>query len=361
MFSWLKQWPYLMLPFLGACVLMRTTTDSDPATARKSAPEALLVAVQLLGGGVGEQAQQVLKDLDQAESTASTSELSAIKKLRPLVERLTEADPTLSAKDYSNAAKVMNLIARDHPDDFDLQLATIKALDFVGQILHSSSTQVNSPEDEGAGAPNAMSRALGLVGKFPNQSRAHAHLAEVLAASGGDQLTAMRSFVRCLQLDPNNKECRSGLRAVTREYGRARCREYRADAVTVHRAVPKAKGRNWQRVVVGKQSLMMDKVALLDGRDIAEVAEVPGQRSQSMITFRPSAAAKFEGWTEELAQSESYLVIKVGGKAVAAPRVLSSAGSGQLAVSVASSTVDKSCKLYERRRLPDDVASVLRD
>jgi hypothetical protein len=342
-------------------MLMRTTTDSDPSTSKKSAPEALLVAVQLLGGGVGEQAQQVLKDLEQAESTATPGELGAIKKLRPLVGRLTESDPTLSAKDYAGAARVMNLIARDHPDDFDLQLATTKALDFVGQILHSSATQLTSPEDEGAGAPNAMSRALSLVGKFPSQSRAHAHLAEVLAASGGDQLTAMRSFVRCLQLDPNNKECRSGLRALTREYSRARCREYRPEAVTVHRATKKAKGRGWQRIVVGNQNLMMDKSALLTGRDVAEVSDIPGQRGQSLITLRPSAAALFEGWTQEMAQTESYLVVQVAGKAVATPRVLSAADSGQLTVNVASAVVDKSCRLFERRRLPDEIASILRD
>ncbi|MBM4253775.1 MAG: hypothetical protein FJ146_17550 [Deltaproteobacteria bacterium] len=359
--QWLRHWPYLLLPLLGACVLMRTAPDSDPAAAKKSAPEALLVAVQLLGGGVGEQAQQVLRDLDQAEATATPGELGAIKKLRPLVERLTASDPTLSAKDYARAARVMNLIARDHPDDFDLQLATTKALDFVGQILHSSPTQLTSPEDERVGAPNALSRALSLVGKFPSQSRAHAHLAEVLTASGGDQLTAMRSFVRCLQLDPNNKECRSGLRVLTKEYTRARCREYRSDAVTVYRAAPKAKGRGWQRVTVGKQILMMDKAPLLNGTDIAEVSDLPGQRGQSMMTLRPAAAARFEGWTEEMAQNESYLVVQVAGKAVAAPRVLSAAGNGQLTLNVASATVEKSCRLFERRRLPDDIASILRD
>ena len=356
----LKSWPYLLLPLLGACVLMRTGTDSDPAAAKKTAPESLLAAVQFLSGGVGQQAQSILEDLDRAETTANTGELYAIKKLRPLIEQLQEKDPSLKPRDNANAAKVMNLVARDHPEDFDLQLATTKGLDFIGNILHSNATKASSPEEEGSGAPNALSRALSLVGKFPNQSRAHAHLAEVLAVSGGDQVTAMRSFVRCLQLDPNNRDCRSGLKSLAAEYSRPRCREYKQSGFAVHRAGVKAAGSKSRKFTVDKLELFIDGSPLLTGVDIAEVVAASSNPAQSLVTLKPNAAARFEVQTEDVAKTEGYLVILLNGKAVGAPRVLSPVSNGQLSLSVSGSKLDGVCKSFDTRKLPADVVGILR-
>ena len=360
LFKKLKSWPYLLLPLLGACVLMRNGTDSDPATAKKTAPESLLAAVQLLGGGVGQQGQSVLEDLNAAETTANTGELYAIKKLRPLIEQLQEKDPSLKPRDYANAAKVMNIIARDHPEDFDLQLATTKGLDFIGNILHANATQARSPEEEGSGAPNALSRALNLVGRFPNQSRAHAHLAEVLAVSGGDQVTAMRSFVRCLQLDPNNRDCRSGLKSLAAEYRRPRCREYKRDGFTVHRAGVKAVGSKSRKFTVDKLELFIDGVPLLTGVDIAEVVSAPGSASQTVVTLKPNAAARFEVQTEDLARADGYLIVLLKGTAIGAPRVLSPVSNGQLSLAVHGYKLDEVCKSFDVRKLPADVIGILR-
>jgi hypothetical protein len=254
----------------------------------------------------------------------------------------------------------MNLVARDHPEDFDLQLATTKGLDFIGNILHSNATKASSPEEEGSGAPNALSRALSLVGKFPNQSRAHAHLAEVLAVSGGDQVTAMRSFVRCLQLDPNNRDCRSGLKSLAAEYSRPRCREYKQSGFAVHRAGVKAAGSKSRKFTVDKLELFIDGSPLLTGVDIAEVVAASSNPAQSLVTLKPNAAARFEVQTEDVAKTEGYLVILLNGKAVGAPRVLSPVSNGQLSLSVSGSKLDGVCKSFDTRKLPADVVGILR-
>ena len=123
----------------------------------------------------------------------------------------------------------------------------------------------------------------------------------------------------------------------------------------MHRAQLHAKGRKWQRITVGKTELMMERATLLTGKDIAEVTPQSGQKEQALVVLKPDAAALIEGWTQDLASTESYLVLTVSGQVVGAPRVLSAIDNGQLQLSVSTAKLDKACRLFERRRLPDGI------
>ena len=128
----------------------------------------------------------------------------------------------------------------------------------------------------------------------------------------------------------------------------------------MHRAGVKAAGSKSRKFTVDKLELFIDGSPLLTGVDIAEVVAAPSSPSQSVITLKPNAAARFEAQTEDVAKTEGYLVILLNGKAVGAPRVLSPVSNGQLSLSVSGPKLDGVCKSFDTRKLPADVVGILR-
>jgi hypothetical protein len=378
----MKLLAFLLPLLLTGCVFARSThavtSDSAPSVAR-----VLVQGYGLFDGAGKGTPEEVLAALKAAQSTAQGAEKLDVDGLIPLVQKLAAGVQTLTPDDYRAVAKLMERTMATHPDDFDLQLSLASGIDTLDAVARGSG-------DPGEGG-EALTRARALAARFPGQARAHAHLGQVIAATGGDEVQALRCFARCLSLDPGNLSCRGSFRTLADEYERPRCSKFKTDAFGLHPAYergqgPRGSGR--EEVRVGGQTLGMEKAAALDGADVEDIdiggrpaggagsgAQAVG-RGEDGTAFRPvdgpevgmltiyltpAAAARFSDLTARLARERGYLAIVANGTVVSAAKVMSQMDGGSLQIDGTGIDLKTLCATFETTGLPDDLQGIRRD
>ncbi len=348
----------------SSCVAVRTGQDGEPsgASRNKSAKQSLLAGFQLFNGAVERAPETVLADLEEARSSASGDELKAIDTLLPILGDQVHHQPVSPAAERL-LGKLLQQYGKEHPEDFEVQLTVAKGLDRVETDLQTGSGSGSSGDGDTSTPAATVTRALTLSGTFPNQSLAHEYLAKVLASAGGDQLSGMRSYVRCLQLDPNSVPCRNGLKLMAAEYTQPICVEYAKSKFSVQRAYSQAKrlGARATSVTLMGQKLYLDPRLALTGGDIQEISKAATKGDDSwLVTLTPEGAQRYFTLTTELASKQDFALIRINGKAVSAPRVLSPVDGGQLSITLGGFDPAKLCQQNRRRSLPPDLADVIR-
>ena len=353
----------LVLLQLCGCIAARHGQEGEPsgASPNRSAKQSLLAGFQYFNGTADRTPAVVLGDLGESRDGASSEELKAIDALRPILGGLVNHQP-LSPTDEGLLGKLLQQFGKEHPEDFEVQLAVAKGLDRVERDLQTRISGSATGDSESFTPAATVLRGLTLVGAFPNQSRAHEYLALMLASAGGDQLSGMRSFVRCLQLDPGSIPCRTGFKLLAADYIQPKCLEYGRSKFSIQRAYRQAKrlAAGATSVTVLGQKFYPDPRLSLTGSDIQEISPALAQSDHTwLVTLTPSGAQRYFSLTSELAAKQDYALIRIDGKPVAALRVMSPVDSGQLGIPQAGINPAKICQKTQRRSLPPDLTDAV--
>ena len=353
----------LLLLQLCSCVAARHGQDGEPSAASrsKSAKQSLLAGLQCFNGATDRAPSAVLSDLDDSRAFASSEELKAIGTLQPILSGQVNHQP-LSPAEERLLGILLQQFGKDHPEDFEVQLTVAKGLDRVERDLQTRIGGGTTGDGESFTPAATVLRALTLVGAFANQSRAHEYLAFMLTSAGGDQLSGMRSYLRCLQLDPGSIPCRTGFKLMAADYTQPKCVEYSRGKFSVQRAYSQAKrlAIGAASVTVQGQKLYTDPRLSLTGSDIQEISPASAPSDHTwVVTLTPSGAQHYFSLTSELAAKQDYALIRIDGIPVAAPRVMSPVDSGQLSIPHAGINPAKICQKTQRRSLPPDLVDVV--
>lgn len=338
---------------LPGCVMSRTERSDRPtevAEPARSAEQAILEALALFTGeGQRTSAAAALSGLERHADASDPTERELIATLTPVVGKVASGSAPLAAADYRSLADVMERMAARRPADFEVQYAMVRGMRAMDTALRDAGAETSATSEN---------RARNLAARFPSQARAQAHLAQTLETS--DETGAMRSYARCLRLDPSAPACKSGLKAVTERYQEPRCTKVSPAKFAVHpafeanAATAKSGRRGLKPIKVDKRQLLMEIKPALTGQD---VDEVQASGDGLTLTLSPKGTAALAAVTARLAERQGFLAILVGGKVHTAPQVMSSVETGTLRLEgVAQSRL---CTKLERRPLPPDVAGVV--
>lgn len=335
------------LALLGAaltgCVATRTRELSE---APKSAKQALLNAVGVFDGMSKLPAADALADLEDFQKEGSLKEQDLIDELMPSLDRLTQKDVKIDQGDYRTVLSVMDRMTLLYPDDFDLQLRLTQSMAAVERAL--------GPDSGGSGVTNARL----LAARFSGQARAHELLGRLTVESDGALIEAVRSYARCLDLDPSNAKCKDGLKATAKAYTQPKCTVFHKDRLGLYAATEKPAGKTkaqGRKVVVDKQTLYLEREPGLTGADVQEMVKA-GDRTDAGVDviLTPRGSARFADLTARLA-GKGFLVIMVDGKAKSAPKVMSAVETGRFRLAEAVD-MKRLCKKMEGDKLPPDLA-----
>lgn len=344
---------WLILSVMPACVMSRTERGSDSPQEILSPDETIQAAAALIAGtGSRRTPSQVLANLERHGGSPEAEERETMQALTPLVEKLAEGKE-LTTDDYRTAKVVMSKAAARRPNDFATQHGMTVAITAVESLMQARG------ED---GSNGRESRAKELVARFPGQALAHAHLGQV--TDDVDPALAMRSFARCIKLDPGVVACKDGLKASAARYQEPRCAQISAKKLAFHAAylpnaaTAKAGRKGLKPIKVDSRQLLMETKASLDGTAVDDAQQSgEGKDTSVTLTFSPQGAATLAAQTTRLAERQGFLVIMVEGKVHAAPQVMSPIESGTVRMS--GVTLVRLCTKLEARPLPPDVAGLI--
>jgi hypothetical protein len=367
-------------PLVTGCVATRDQTTIETgerptgvSPEASEAAEALDRGFALAAGTSAPNAEETLKALRDAEEDAPAKEKALIQELRPILTRLVANPNSFTMNDQKALTSLIERAGALWPDDFERQLkvaVTLDQLALVARSLGEGGGEGAEGAADSSSANAAVKRAQTLVDKFPSQARAHGHLGQVLSTTGGDELAAMRSYVRCLSLAPGNAPCKTGLGALAEDWTRPRCVGFAKDRFALHPAWP-ASSPGVRRAIKLKDvslpadhpggeplKLLMDPRPALTGADVQDLAvlDAGGGEKNYQVWLTPQGAGKFAAVTETLVQEGGHVAILVDKKAVSAPRVMSAIDSGSLQLTGSVGDLTKLCKKMERRMLPDEIA-----
>ena len=354
----------LLLLQQSGCVAARYGDGSEPSGASRSttAKQSLLAGFQLFNGALERAPTQVLGDLDEARGGASGEELKAIDTLKPLLEDQLSHQPISPASERL-LGRLLQQFGKEHSDDFEVQLTVAIGLDRIDKDLQATTGHEAVGDSDSITSTSSVVRALTLVGAFPNQSRAHAYLAKMQASAGGDQISGMRSYVRCLQLDPNSVPCRTGFKLMAAEFTKATCTAYSPAKFSIQRAYSQTKrgSKSTSLVTLNDRRFYVDQRIALNGNDLQDISPAAASADDTwLVTLTPEGAQRYAALTSELAAKQDFVLIRIDGKAVSAARVFSTVDSGQLSIPRSGVDPAKLCQKSQRRSLPPDLVDLVR-
>lgn len=340
----------------SGCVMTRT--DRSPESSREAitSEQAIINGLTVMTGlpaGSRVSPEQALADLQDHEDATDPKEKDMIGTLVPVITKVVDAEGSITPDEYRRVYDVMERMADMRPNDFEVQYAMATGMTAMASSLKSAGGDVPQTGE---------TRAKNLASKFPTQARAYAHLGATVAPI--DEELAMRSYARCMKLDPGIVGCKTGLIAVAGRFQEPRCTKVDAKRFSLHpayapnAATAKAGRKGLKPIKLGKRQLLMTAKAAIDGSSIEEaVGNNDLQDPNVTVTLTPQATAKLAEVTAELAERQGFLAIVIDGKAQSAPQVMSPIESGVVVVSGVA--LSKLCSKLEKRTLPPDIAPLL--
>lgn len=355
---------FCMFSCLSACTLKREY-PSEPEAIPNSA-EAILSGTEAFTGAGHDTPDVALSKLDAAWPASSEQERRIIDKLRILLAKINGDRWSLSATDYLELTKILSATAQIKPRDFSLQLriaSTIDAIEPLAAARPNSSIE-SAPRLSQNAANAAVMRAKNLRDAFPDEARAHAFFGRTLATSGQDDVGAIRSFGRCLELDPRNAACKVTLLALADEFQRPRCFAFKSGSISTYPAYVSPKGRghlSLRKVKFRGQDFYLEKAPLLTEKDVEVGSESPGRLDgPNLLRFklRRSALERLEGESAALVAKRGDLATFLGQDLMQVTPVMSAVSQG-LVIRTAGSKLKDLCLKLEQPPLPQEVERLI--